>query len=257
MTRLLMLTLFSLLCCPQAQSVPSKQDALVTQNVPVSQSNGPIIDPSIEPKPPVFGDTTAVVKYYGPIVRPKLQKSFASKNVTYPPPEMTWVCLKDQKTLQLFAPDKMGKQQQILSYKIIGLSGTAGPKLKEGDKQVPEGFYKICGFRPNLIAHIGLSVNYPNQQDLLHARQEKRNNLGGDILIHGSKWSTGCLAMGNPAIEEMFVLAHDMAYQKINLIFAPCNLLTKTPEIDFKLQPKWLPALYKQLGDALKQYPIN
>jgi hypothetical protein len=251
MTPLLMLILLVLLFCPQAQSIP------VTQNAPVTPSNSKVVDTAIEPKPPVFSETTAVVKYYGPIVRPKLQKAFAAQNISYPPAEMTWLCLKDQKTLQLFAPDKMGKQHQILSYKIIGLSGKAGPKLKEGDKQVPEGFYRICGFRPNLIAHIGLSVNYPNKQDLLHARQEKRHNLGGDILIHGSKWSTGCLAMGNPAIEEMFVLAHDMNYQKINLIFAPCNLLTTTPDIDFKLQPKWLPALYKQLNDALKQYPIN
>jgi len=79
----------------------------------------------------------------------------------------------------------------------------AGPKLKEGDKQVPEGFYKIASFRPRLVAHIGMEVNYPNATDRSHAQAEKRRNLGCDILIHGSKWSTGCLAMGNEPIEEM------------------------------------------------------
>lgn len=225
--------------------------------VPVSQDKAKAIDPAIEPKPPVFNDTQAVVNYYGPIVRPNFKKCFAVQNIKYPPSEMTWICLKDQKTLSLFAPDQTGKQHKIITYKIIGLSGNAGPKLKEGDKQVPEGFYKVAGFRPNLIAHIGLSVNYPNTEDVQHARQERRKNLGGDILIHGSKWSTGCLAMGNPAIEELFVLAHDMDHSKIKLIFAPYNLNNMTPDINYKLQPKWLPGLYKRLSEALKQYPIN
>jgi murein L,D-transpeptidase YafK len=76
----------------------------------------------------------------------------------------------------------------------------AGPKLKEGDKQVPEGFYKNCWLSPNLVAHIGMDINYPNDRDRRHAKAEKRRNLGCDILIHGSKWSTGCLAKGNVTI---------------------------------------------------------
>lgn len=209
-----------------------------------------------EKAPPIFQSTDKVLAYYGPTVRKKIKPLFAAKNVTYPPPAMTWIALKEEKQLLLFAKDKTGKYQQVLSYPIIGTSGVAGPKLKEGDKQIPEGFYKIAGFRPNLVAHIGMDVNYPNATDRAHALAAKRRNLGCDILIHGSKWSTGCLAMGNEPIEEMFVLADDVGAKNISLIFAPCNLVHAAPAVDFKKQPAWLRDLYRELRTEMAHYPI-
>lgn len=164
---------------------------------------------------------------------------------------MTWICLKEERQLRLFALDRSKTYRQVLQYPIIGASGKAGPKLKEGDMQVPEGFYRISGFRPNLIAHMGLDVNYPNDEDRMHARHEHRTNLGTDILIHGSRWSTGCLAMGNEPIEEMFVLAHDVGLKNIALIFAPCDLTVKEADIDRDRQPAWVPQLYARLKTAL------
>lgn len=196
-----------------------------------------------------------VLKTYGKSVRQKLKPIFNALNVPYPPKHLTWIALKKEKSLQLFAPDRHGTNQRLLVYPIIGASGISGPKLREGDKQVPEGFYKIDGFRPNVIAHLAVSVNYPNAEDVAHASAEKRKNLGSDILIHGSRWSTGCLAMGNEPIEEMFVLAHDTGIENIDLVFAPWNFAREnqpTPK-----QPKWLPDLYKRLANTLKQYPLQ
>lgn len=170
---------------------------------------------------------------------------------------MTWVCLKQEKVLLLFAKDDRGKQQQMFCYPIIGSSGGAGPKLKEGDMQVPEGFYSITSFHPNVIAHMALDVNYPNEEDRAHAIAERRKKLGCDILIHGSRWSSGCLAMGNQPIEEMFVLAYDCGLKNIRLIFAPCNLTMQKPNVDFKKQPAWLPPLYKRISVALQEFPID
>lgn len=212
-----------------------------------------------EPKqkrPPIFQSTDRVLEYYGPAVRKRLKSLFETHKISYPPGAMTWVALKEEKQLLLFTKDRSGAFKQILSYPIIGTSGVAGPKLKEGDKQVPEGFYKIASFRPNLVAHIGMEVNYPNASDRAHAQAEKRRNLGCDILIHGSKWSTGCLAMGNEPIEEMFVLAHDVGAKNISLIFAPCNLVHALPPVDFKKQPAWLRDLYRQLRTELSRYPL-
>jgi hypothetical protein len=206
--------------------------------------------------PPIFQSTDRVLTYYGPAVRAKLKPLFAAQQIAYPPQSMTWIALKEEKQLLLFAKNKSGTYKQILSYPIIGTSGVAGPKLKEGDKQVPEGFYKIAGFRPNLVAHIGMDVNYPNDSDRRHAQAEKRHNLGCDILIHGSKWSTGCLAMGNEPIEEMFVLAHDVGAKNISLLFAPCNLLQAKPTVDFKKQPSWLRDLYRELRREMARYPL-
>ena len=139
----------------------------------------------------------------------------------------------------------------------MGTSGKAGPKLKEGDLQIPEGFYRITGLYPNSIAHLGLRINYPNAQDKLRAKKDKRTKLGGDILIHGSYWSTGCLAMGNAAIEEIYIMANDVGCNNIRMIFAPCNLNTTKPDIDFKRQPNWVPILYRDLTTELKLYPIK
>lgn len=205
----------------------------------------------------VFISVDEVLNTYGSAVRAKLKPLLQAQDVPYPPAQMTWVCLKQEKVLLLFAKDRNGKQKQILGYPIVGASGVAGPKLKEGDLQVPEGFYRIPNFHPNVIAHMALDVNYPNEEDRLHAKTEHRKKLGCDILIHGSRWSTGCLAMGNEPIEEMFVLAYDCGIKNIRLIFAPCNLSVQKPQIDFAKQPTWLPALYKRLSAALKDYPID
>lgn len=207
----------------------------------------------------VFTSAEEVIATYGTAVRKKLKPILNAMDVPYPPTQMTWICLKQEKVLLLFAKDKNGIQKQILGYPVIGASGAAGPKLKEGDLQVPEGFYRIPSFHPNVIAHMALDVNYPNEEDRQHAKSDpaRRKKLGCDILIHGSRWSTGCLAMGNEPIEEMFVLAFDCGIKNIRLIFAPCNLVKVKPQIDFKKQPAWLPALYQRLSAAMKNYPID
>lgn len=235
--------------CIAAESVPFKTSELKTAAIKSGTTKA-------APKR-VFTSVDEVLKTYGTTVRAKLNPIFSAANVSYPPTKMTWICLKQEKVLLLFAPDKSGVQKQVLGYPIIGASGGAGPKLKEGDLQVPEGFYSLPSFHPNVIAHLAMDVNYPNEEDRAHAKKEHRKNLGCDILIHGSRWSTGCLAMGNEPIEEMFVLAYDTGIKNISLIFAPCNLANQKPVIDFQKQPAWLPALYKRISAAQKSFPID
>lgn len=203
-----------------------------------------------------FATVAAAVKEYGVPVRKSMGPIFTAAGVPYPPKELTFIALKNEKQFYVFSKDEKGHQKFLKSYPIIGMSGGSGPKLREGDKQVPEGFYKISELRPMLVAHMGLAVDYPNAEDRAHARAEKRTNPGSDILIHGSLWSSGCLAMGNPAIHELFILAYDCGYKNVKLIFAPCNLLLTNPDLDLKKQPKWLPDLYAKIQQTLKQYPI-
>jgi murein L,D-transpeptidase YafK len=197
------------------------------------------------------------VKLYGKDARARLLPYFKRANIAYPPSKITLLSLKEERALIVFAPDDKGGWKQINGYYVVGTSGKAGPKLKEGDLQIPEGFYKITGLYPNSIAHLGIRINYPNAQDKVRAKRDKRTKLGGDILIHGSYWSTGCLAMGNTAIEELYILANDVGCKNIDMIFAPCNLLTTKPDIDFKKQPDWVPTLYRELKRALLQFPIK
>src|SRR5690606_13127909 len=107
-------------------------------------------------------------------------------------------------------------------------------------RQVPEGFYKVSGLHPNSIAHLALKLDYPNEEDKRRARSDKRTDLGGEIEIHGSYWSTGCLAMGDEAIEEIFILAYDCGCENVAVILAPCDLTRRNPDIDMKQQPEWL-----------------
>ncbi len=196
------------------------------------------------------------IKLYGKDARSRLVPYFKAAQIKYPPSNVTLICLKEEGVLIVFAPNEKGFPKQIIGYPIIGTSGKAGPKLKEGDLQIPEGFYKIPSLYPNSIAHLGMRINYPNTQDRLHAKADRRTKLGGDILIHGSYWSTGCLAMGNVAIEELYVLANDVGCKNVDVIFAPCDLRTVKPNVVYKEQPSWLPALYKELKAKLKTYPI-
>jgi len=94
----------------------------------------------------------------------------------------------------------------IEKYTVAGQSGALGPKLREGDGQVPEGFYKIDRFNPLSRFHLSLGLNYPNKRDKIVGDPERP---GTDIFIHGNCVSIGCLAMTDPKIEEIYVLASE------------------------------------------------
>ena len=79
-----------------------------------------------------------------------------------------------------------------------------GPKRMEGDYQVPEGFYHINEFNPNSNYHLSLGINYPNASDRILSDSLKP---GGSIFIHGNCVSTGCIAISDMPIEEVYVIA--------------------------------------------------
>jgi murein L,D-transpeptidase YafK len=95
----------------------------------------------------------------------------------------------------------------INTYPVCAASGVLGPKQRRGDGQVPEGFYVIDRFNPYSSFHLALGLNYPNRQDRQRAAAAGIHDPGGDIFIHGNCVSIGCLAMGNQASEEIYLLA--------------------------------------------------
>jgi hypothetical protein len=194
---------------------------------------------------------------YGPQARARLEPHFKRANVPYPPAHLTLVALKEERLLNLYASDKDGKNVKIHSYPILAASGGPGPKLKEGDRQVPEGIYAIESLNPNSRFHLSLRVNYPNAFDKEMATADGRDlkTLGGDIMIHGSNVSVGCLAMGDPAAEELFTLAADTKLSNITLIIAPFNLAARPVPAADKLPLLWQHALYLQIQAELKKLP--
>lgn len=110
---------------------------------------------------------------------------------------------KEERILELFVKNrKSGKYDLFRSYRIAAASGTLGPKLAEGDGQVPEGFYFVppSAMLPTSTYHLAFNIGYPNVFDKAHGR------TGSFIMIHGSNVSIGCLAMTDEKIEEIYTL---------------------------------------------------
>lgn len=204
---------------------------------------------------PLGMSVAQAIKKFGPAARVKIARIFAGARMSYPPKHVDLVCFKDQGVLVAFARGVDGKTKRLKSYDIVSSSGEAGPKLHEGDLQVPEGFYKIDGM--NAMTHMALSVDYPNAADRAHAISDHRANLGGYIQVHGGVYSTGCVVLSNEDMAELFVIANDIGCSNVSLLIAPCNLLETKPEIDFSKQPKWLPKLYGELKQALAKLPAE
>jgi hypothetical protein len=99
-----------------------------------------------------------------------------------------------------------------------------------------------------------MKLDYPNAFDRAQATKEGRTDLGGDIFIHGRDVSIGCLAVGDPAIEELFVLAARVGIAKVRVVVAPWDLRRKAPPVARASQPAWVPELYAELGRALGAY---
>lgn len=112
---------------------------------------------------------------------------------------------KQEKELVLYVKKKSESAFKLFkTYPICAASGTLGPKRKSGDYQVPEGFYHINRFNPMSNFHLSLGINYPNQSDFLKTTS---SNPGGDIFIHGSCVTIGCIPMTDELIEEIYLYA--------------------------------------------------
>ena len=85
-------------------------------------------------------------------------------------------------------------------------SGQLGPKVTEGDRQVPEGFYTITpgSMNPNSHYYLSFNVGYPNAYD------RANGHGGGSIMVHGICSSAGCFSMTDKQIEEIYALAREV-----------------------------------------------
>jgi len=140
----------------------------------------------------------------------------------------------------------------VRAYDILAASGTAGPKLRQGDRQVPEGVYHIAGLNPNSKFHLSLKLNYPNEFDLHHAAQEGRFDPGSDIFIHGKDVSIGCLAMGDDAIDELFVLTAQVGAENVKVVIAPHDPRKRPLEPHVNGLPEWTDELYAMISDEIQ-----
>lgn len=122
---------------------------------------------------------------------------------------------KEEKLLEVWLKSKNAdKYVKYADYAICRSSGDLGPKRKEGDYQVPEGFYKVNFFNAFSDYYLGMQINYPNQSDLILSKRP----YGGQIMIHGNCVTIGCIPITDDKIKEVYLLClfskgagHDVA----------------------------------------------
>lgn len=194
------------------------------------------------------------VKKYGLRVEPRLISFFNNAGVTYPPKEIALLAFKEERKVELWAKNEAQDWTHIHNYPLTGFSGRLGPKLRVNDKQIPEGVYKLVNFNPFSSMHLSMMINYPNSFDRVKGYQDGRRDLGNNIFIHGKNLSVGCLAIGDLAIDQLFILARRVGLQNIQMIIAPNDLRKNKPSTPAFAQPRWLPELYKNINDSLKPF---
>jgi len=194
---------------------------------------------------------------YGDSARRRLLPYFEEAHISYPPDRLVFVGVKQEKKLEVWACGDNRQFKLIRTYPILGASGRLGPKLREGDRQVPEGIYRIEWLNPNSRYHLSMKINYPNEFDRACAKKENRTNLGGDIMIHGGSASIGCLAMGDEAAEDLFILAAETGIEKITVILTPVDLRTTELPAPPHPLPEWTAICYDRIKQRLSSLRPN
>lgn len=138
---------------------------------------------------------------------------------------------KTEKKIELWGKNASDSVYTLIKeFPICEISGTIGPKRRSYDLQVPEGFYHISELNPFSKYYLSLKINYPNASDSIRG---VRSHLGNLIYIHGNCESSGCIAITDDKIKELFVYcveACNAGQKKIDITIFPARLDDKTYE---------------------------
>jgi murein L,D-transpeptidase YafK len=129
---------------------------------------------------------------------------FLNKNLNYQGFHIFIRAFKKERTLEVWVRQSGKTTYDLLrAYDFCAVSGNPGPKRREGDGQIPEGFYHINHFNPQSNFHLSLGINYPNQSDKLLGN---KSAPGSAIYIHGSCVTIGCIPITDDKIKELYIL---------------------------------------------------
>jgi len=112
---------------------------------------------------------------------------------------------KDESELEIWKQRDDGRFYHFKTYPICNWSGDLGPKIRQGDRQAPEGFYTVTReqMNPDSKFHLAMNLGYPNRFDKAHGR------TGEFLMIHGKCKSAGCYAMTDALMEEIYAIARE------------------------------------------------
>ena len=195
-----------------------------------------------------------IVQMHEASVDRTLKPLFEKAGAQYPPQKITLLAIKNTKHVELWSNDGI-EPTFIRRYPVKAASGLLGPKLIEGDRQVPEGVYQLEYLNPNSAYHLSMKLNYPNAFDRKYAQLEGRDQPGTNIFIHGKSVSIGCLAMGDRAIEELFVLTAKIGRSNVTVAIAPSDPRLKS--LENTTSKPWVDDLYQSLFTFFQPYKLE
>ncbi|MDG2570876.1 murein L,D-transpeptidase, partial [Vibrio parahaemolyticus] len=149
------------------------------------------------------GVSTSSTKHLAPIP-PATMALMACKGMTQNDP-ILMRSYKKESEIEVWKRGRDGKYALLKTYPMCRWSGQLGPKIREGDRQAPEGFYTVtpAAMNPNSQLYLSFNLGYPNEFDRAHGR------TGSHLMVHGSCSSMGCYAMTDEAISEVYALARE------------------------------------------------
>jgi len=153
-----------------------------------------------------------------------LKKQFIAKKLKWPVSQVYIRSFKYDSQLEVWVKQSTESVFSLFkTYPVCALAGSLGPKRVQGDYQVPEGFYYINEFNPFSNYYLSLGLNYPNASDRILSDSSKP---GGDIYIHGSCVTVGCIPITDQQIDELYILAtfaRDAGQDFIPVHIFPCR----------------------------------
>lgn len=135
---------------------------------------------------------------------PSILSEMAKRDMDRNSPIMVRV-FKEEGTLEIWKAKRNNRYDLIASYSICAWSGKLGPKIKEGDRQAPEGFYNLSQghLNPNSSYYLAINTGFPNRYDSANKR------TGSNLMIHGACSSSGCYSMTDAQMLEIYAFARD------------------------------------------------
>ncbi len=207
----------------------------------------------IPPHPKKRETVESIQKQYEEVVWERVASDFKKEGFQTFPKKIMILAFKEEQTLEVYAK-RDTTWHLVKSYPFTGFSGKLGPKLKEGDYQIPEGIYKIGYLNPNSSYHLSAKINYPNSFDKEKAKEMGRSKLGGDIFIHGRSVTIGCIPLGDRAIEELFIMLIHGKKAGVKVVISPRDFRKNKvfPKIE---KVDWSKELYTNIKKELELYP--
>ncbi len=155
----------------------------------------------------------------------KLLAEIEAKNMDKGSPILVRL-FKQESELEVWKQDRTGRYALLKTYPICRWSGDLGPKVKEGDRQAPEGFYSIGPgqMNPNSGYYLSFNTGFPNAYDRAWGR------TGAQLMVHGDCSSRGCYAMTDEQISEIYSLARESFFGGANSFQFQAYPFRMTPE---------------------------